>query len=130
MIVGTFQPKKNKDDKIFYDLQFKIPFHKETNFYVIKNDKQNGEFSPTFLIFYSGNKAGAIWKKKSQKGEDYLSGVVFGLGMPNNQINFAIFKAKDENQKDDQGNLLNFVVISEGEKKESGEADHLPPDVF
>jgi uncharacterized protein (DUF736 family) len=126
MIVGTFQPKKTKEGKDFYDLVMKVPFQKETNMYVVKNDKQTGEHSPQMRIFYSGNQAGAIWKKTSQKGEDYLSGSVFCLGMPENRLSFAIFKSKDSAQKDENGNLLNYVVISEGERKGNNSEDHLP----
>jgi uncharacterized protein (DUF736 family) len=131
MIVGTFQPKTNSEGKAFYDLQMKIPFQGNTNFYVIKNDKKTTDNQPDMKIFYAGNQAGAIWKKTSKAQEDYLSGTVFCLGMPTNRISFAIFKAKDVMKKDEAGNQLNLVVISEGDKQqESHEEDHLPAEVF
>ncbi|MBP9886970.1 MAG: DUF736 family protein [Leptospiraceae bacterium] len=131
MIVGTLEPKTNKDGKAYFDLNMKIPFQKEQSFYVAANDKKTGENSPDLNIFLSGNKAGAIWKKKSNKGEDYLSGSVFCLGMPNNRLGFAVFKSKDEKLKDEKGNPVNLVVISEGERKDSDSfEEHAPETVF
>lgn len=127
MIVGTLEPKKNKETgKAYFDLSMKIPFQKEQNFYVAENDKKTGENSPDYKIFLAGNVAGAIWKKKSNAGKDYHSGSVFCLGMPLNRLPFAIFKSEDATKKDENGLPIYFVVISEGEKKDSDAIDNAP----
>jgi uncharacterized protein (DUF736 family) len=127
MIVGQLIPQESKEGKKFFDLTMKIPFQKEQSFYVVANDKKTGENSPDYKLFVGGNVAGALWKKKSKANEDYMSGSVFCLGMFANRLQFAIFKSKDETKKDEKGNSLLYAVISEGEKKDGGNAsDHAP----
>ena len=132
MIVGTLEPKKNeKTGKDFYDLKMKIPFVGEQNFYVVKNDKPTGENSPTLKMFMGGNVAGAIWKKTSKAGVDYMSGSVFCLGMPNHRLPFAIFKSDDPAKKDEAGKPIYLVTISEGERKDGSAEDEAPKeDIF
>lgn len=130
MIVGNLEPKTSKEGKPYFNLVMNIPFIKEQNFYVAANGNKTTENSPDFNIFLSGNKCGAIWKKKSNKGEDYLSGSIFCLGMPGNRIGFAVFKSKDEKLKDEKGQPVNLVVISEGDKKDSDSLEEHAPETF
>jgi uncharacterized protein (DUF736 family) len=127
MIVGQLEPKKNKETgKVFFDLSMNIPFLGKQSFYVVANDKKTAENSPDYKVFCGGNVSGAIWKKISNAGEEYHSGSVFCLGMPLNRLHFAIFKTKDETKKDESGNPIRVVVISEGERKDGNAEDQAP----
>lgn len=124
MIVGTMEKKTDSKGKEFFDLTMNIPFMKTQSFYVSKNSDNKTDKSPDYKLFVSGNVAGAMWKKKDKEGNNYLSGSAFCLGMPENRLHFAVFQANDEKQKDEKGDPILFVVISEGNR--DGASNHAP----
>lgn len=131
MIVGRLSEKKtNKEtNEDFYNLPMNIPFLKETEFYVAENKNKTKDTHPSLVMFYKGEKAGSIWVKEMPgSNETYYSGIVFCLGMPFNQLNFAMFQAKDKDKKikkDKNGNSIWIATISDGKPRDNS-TDNAP----
>ncbi len=124
MQVGTFdyiEPKKGEGEP-HYSLSLNIPFIGKTSFFTIENREARGDNDPSFILFCGKNRAGAIWKKVSGKGDEYLSGYVFCIGAPDNRLHFAIFdrypNGNGEGPTTQEIELERVVVISDGPKPE------------
>ncbi|ASV11701.1 DUF736 domain-containing protein [Leptospira noguchii] len=93
--VGYMGKKKLQDGKEFYNLEINLPFCPKMEFYVAKNDLKNSPdakaSAPDYLVSYARNQVGAVWKKTSKTGSEYLSCEIFAPVHPQGKLNFACF---------------------------------------
>jgi len=120
-LIGTCQiNKKEKKGSIL----IAIPLFPKSDLFVVENKKREKENSPDFIIFFSNVRVGAIWKNSFEKeGEikNYLSGYIFTLFMPENNLKIVIFE--DKLQK--EGTWWSGSVFWSDEKKEIDQSSEI-----